>query len=217
MAMIRRDDTLIEPEDAVILLIDHQSGLLQTVRDIGAIELRANMTALARVGTLLNIPVITTASEPSGPNGPLLPEIAQHAPHAVFIPRTGEVNAWDNDDFVRAVRNTGRKTLLIAGIWTGVCVTFPALSARAEGYRVYAVIDASGDPSWTAAQISLARLTQAGVIPIGAAAAIADLQKTWNRPDAMAFGELYATVAPSYRAVIESFWHAVNAASQTNG
>ena len=107
---------LLDPSDTAILLLDHQSGLFQVVKDIPVAELRANVTALAKLATLLKIPVITTASEPNGPNGPLMPEIHQYAPHAVFVPRKGEVNAWDNEDFVKAVRATGRKTLLMAGV-----------------------------------------------------------------------------------------------------
>jgi nicotinamidase-related amidase len=215
MSKVRHDNALIDPGDTVVLLIDHQSGLLQTVKDIGVAELRTNAASLAKVATLMNIPVITTASVPEGPNGPLIPDIPQHAPQAVFVPRKGEVNAWDNEEFVKAVHDTGVQTLLIAGIWTSVCVAFPALAAKADGYRVYAVIDASGDMSWMAAQITVARLTQAGVIPISTNAVIADLQKTWNRPDAMEFAELYAEFAPSYRAVIESYEQARDVGSQT--
>jgi nicotinamidase-related amidase len=216
MPKARHDNALIDPKDAVVLLVDHQSGLLQTVKDIGAAELRTNTAALARVATLMNIPVIATASVPEGPNGPLIPEIAQNAPHTILVLRKGEVNAWDNQDFVKAIRNTGRQTLLIAGIWTSVCVAFPALSAKIEGYRVYAVLDASGDLSWSASQTTLARLVQAGVIPISANAVAADLQKTWNRPDAMEFAEIYADLAPNYRAVIESYRQAMDVARQTD-
>jgi hypothetical protein len=95
---------LLDTSDAVMLLLDHQSGLFQTVKDISVAELRANTTMLAKLATLLKIPVITTASEPNGPNGPLMPEIHQFAPHAVYVPRKGEVNAWDNEDFVKTVR-----------------------------------------------------------------------------------------------------------------
>jgi hypothetical protein len=91
---------LIDPSDTVILLLDHQSGLFQTVKDISVSELRANVIMLAKLATLLKIPVITTASEPNGPNGPIMPEIKQFAPDAVYVPRKGEVNAWDNEDFV---------------------------------------------------------------------------------------------------------------------
>ena len=110
--------------------------------------------------TLLKIPVITTASEPNGPNGPLMPEIHQFAPHAVYVPRKGEVNAWDNEDFVNAVQATGKKTLVMAGVWTSVCVMFPALDAKAAGFKVYAVIDASAiRASWPRAPRSAASST----------------------------------------------------------
>jgi nicotinamidase-related amidase len=91
---------LMNAEDSALLLLDHQSGLFQTVKDITVAELRANVMALARIATLLKLPVITTASVPDGPNGPLMPETAKLAPHAVYVPRHGEVNAWDNDAFV---------------------------------------------------------------------------------------------------------------------
>jgi nicotinamidase-related amidase len=208
MTKALHDSVFLDPDDTVVLFIDHQSGLLLTVKDIGAAELRTNTAALAKVATLMKIPVITTASVPEGPNGPLIPEIEEHAPHAVFVSRTGEVNAWDNEDFVTTVGSTGRKTLVIAGIWTSVCVAFPALSARAAGYKVYAVIDASGDMSLLASQTTLARLTQGGVIPSSTNAVVAELQKTWNRPDAMEFAAIYGEFAPAYRAVTESYWNA---------
>jgi Isochorismatase family len=126
---------LLDTSDSVMLLLDHQSGLFQTVKDISVVELRANTVMLAKLATLLKIPVITTASEPNGPNGPLMPEIHQFAPQAVYVPRKGEVNAWDNEDFVKAVRATGRKTLIMAGVWTSVCVMFPALDAKAASFR----------------------------------------------------------------------------------
>src|SRR5918912_2475335 len=136
---------LLDPSDTAFLLLDHQSGLFQTVKDIPVAELRSNVVMLAKLATLMKIPVITTASEPNGTNGPLMPEIHQYAPHAVYVARKGEVNAWDNEDFVKAVRATGKKTLIMAGVWTSVCVMFPALDAKAAGFKVYAVIDASGD------------------------------------------------------------------------
>ena len=196
---------LIDPSDTVILLLDHQSGLFQTVKDISVAELRANTVALAKLATLLKIPVITTASEPNGPNGPLMPEIHEYAPHALFVPRKGEVNAWDNEDFVKAVRATGRKTLLMAGVWTSVCVMFPALDAKAAGFNVYAVIDASGDPSEMASRTSLARFAQGGVVPTTANAVICEIHRTWNRPEAAELAKLYMIVAPNYAAVMESY------------
>src|SRR5881409_3209466 len=105
--------TLLDPSDTVFLLLDHQSGLFQTVKDIPVAELRSNVVMLAKLATLMKIPIITTASEPNGTNGPLMPEIHEHAPHAVYVARKGEVNAWDNEDFVRTVRSTGKKTLVM--------------------------------------------------------------------------------------------------------
>ena len=196
---------LIDANDTVLLLLDHQSGLFQTVKDISVSDLRTNTVMLARLATLLKIPVITSASEPNGPNGPLMPEIHQFAPHALYVPRKGEVNAWDNDDFVRAVRATGRKTLIMAGVWTSVCVMFPALDAKAAGYKVYAVIDASGDPSELASRTTIARFAQAGVVPTSTNAVLSEAHRTWNRPEAAELAKLYALVAPNYAAVIESY------------
>src|SRR5262245_47576587 len=205
---------LLDPTDTLFLLLDHQSGLFQNVKDISVAELRANTTALAKLATLCQIPVITTASVPDGPNGPLMLEIQEAAPDAIYVPRKGEVNAWDNALFVETVRKTGRKTLVMAGVWTSVCVMFPALDAKAAGYKVYAVMDASGDPSELASRTTLARFTQAGVIPISANAVICEVHRTWNRPDASELAKLYALVAPNYAAVIESFNKAQEAARQ---
>jgi nicotinamidase-related amidase len=203
---------LLDPSDSVILLLDHQAGLFQTVKDISVAELRANTAMLAKLATLLKIPVITTASEPNGPNGPLMPEIHQFAPHAVYVSRKGEVNAWDNEDFVKTVRATGRKTLIMAGVWTSVCVMFPALDAKAAGFKVYAVIDASGDPSELSSRTTLARFTQAGIIPTSTNAVLSEMHRTWARPEAAELGKLYALVAPNYAAVVESYQKAQEAA-----
>ena len=154
---------VIDVNDAVMLLIDHQSGLFQTVGDMPMPELRARAAALAKIASLAKIPVITTASVPQGPNGPLIPEIHANAPHAQYVARKGEINAWDNPEFVAAVKATGRKTLIIAGTITSVCMAFPSISAVADGYKVFAVIDASGTYSKMAQEITLARVVQAGV------------------------------------------------------
>jgi nicotinamidase-related amidase len=203
---------LLDSTDTAFLLLDHQSGLFQNVKDISVAELRANTTALAKLAALQKIPVITTASVPDGPNGPLMPEIHEAAPHAIYVPRKGEVNAWDNAQFVKTVRETGKKTLIIAGVWTSVCVMFPALDAKAAGFKVYAVMDASGDPSELASRTTLARFTQAGVIPTSANAVICEVHRTWNRADAAQLAELYTMVSPNYRAVMESYQKAQSVA-----
>ncbi|HVP09666.1 MAG TPA: isochorismatase family protein [Phycisphaerae bacterium] len=206
---------LIDTSDTVFLLLDHQAGLFQTVKDISVAELRANTAMLAKLAALLKIPVITTASEPNGPNGPLMPEIHQSAPHATFVPRKGEVNAWDNEDFVRTVRDTGRKTLVMGGVWTSVCVMFPALDAKAQGFNVYAVMDASGDPSELASRTTLARFIQGGIIPTSANAVLSETHRTWKRPEAAELAKLYGLVAPNYAAVMESYQKAQDVIKQS--
>jgi nicotinamidase-related amidase len=203
---------LLDPSDTLVLLLDHQSGLFQTVKDIAVADLRRNVEMIAKLCTLLKIPVLTTASEPAGSNGPLMPEIHEFAPHAVYVPRKGEVNAWDNDDFVEKVRSTGRKTLVMAGVWTSVCVMFPALDARAAGYDVYAVIDASGDPSEMASRVSLARFVQGGVKPTTTNALLSELHRTWARSEAADLAQLYGLVSPNYAAVMENYARAQQAA-----
>ena len=206
---------LIDPADAAILLLDHQSGLFQTVKDIDVAELRRNVEMIAKLATLLKIPVITTASEPNGPNGPLMPEIHEHAPHAVYVPRKGEVNAWDNEEFVEKVLSTGRKTLIMAGVWTSVCVMFPALDAKSAGFDVYAVVDASGDPSEMASRTTVARFVQGGVIPTSTNALLSELHRTWRRPEAAELAKLYALAAPNYAAVMESYQKAQDVIKQS--
>ena len=195
----------INPSDAAMLLIDHQSGLFQTVGDMPMPELRSRAAALAKIATLAKLPVITTASVPQGPNGPLIPEIHQNAPHARYVARKGEINAWDNAEFVAAVKETGKKQLIIAGTITSVCLAFPSISAVHAGYQVFAVIDASGTYSKKAEEITLARIVQAGVVPMDTAAVASELQQTWNRPDAAEWAEVYTKIFPAYQLLIESY------------
>lgn len=197
---------MIDPDDAVLLLIDHQSGLFQLVKDLDLLELRHNVIALAKASRLAKIPTFTTASVPDGPNGPLIPEIHEANPEAVYIPRTGQVNAWDNPKWVEAIEKTGRKTLIIAGTLTSVCMAFPTLSALAAGYKVFNVIDASGNWSKMATDVTLARVVQAGAVPLDTFAALAELMSTWNRPDAMEFAAIMSDhIVPHYRLLFESY------------
>jgi nicotinamidase-related amidase len=198
--------TMIDPDDAVLLLIDHQSGLFQLVRDIDLPTLRAHVSALAKVARLAKVPTFTTASVPDGPNGPLIPEIHQFNPDAVYVPRTGQINAWDNPAWVKAIKATKRKTLLIAGTLTSVCMAFPTLSALAAGYKVFAIVDASGNWSKMATDLTIARVAQAGAMPIDTYAVLAELMSTWNRPDAMDFAAVMVDhIVPPYRALMESY------------
>jgi nicotinamidase-related amidase len=205
-------DTLLDPNDTVVLLLDHQTGLFQTVKDVPVAELRNNTVALANIAKLGKAPIIYTASEPNGPNGPLMDELDAFKDYATYVPRKGEISSWDNAEFVKAVEATGRKTLVIAGVWTSVCVASPALQAKADGYKVYFVTDASGDPSVMASQTTVARLTAAGIIPVSTNAVLCEFQRTWNRPDAAQWGAIYGELVPHYKAVVESYQRAQEAA-----
>jgi len=195
----------IDPNDAAMLLIDHQSGLFQTIGDMPFTSVRAHATALAKMATLAKMPVITTASVPQGPNGPLIPEIHDAAPHAQYVARRGEINAWDNAEFVATVKATGRSQLIIAGTITSVCMAFPSIAAVADGYQVFAVVDASGTYSKMAEEITLARVVQAGVVPMDTAAVASEIQRTWNREDAQQWAEVYTQIFPNYQLLIESY------------
>jgi nicotinamidase-related amidase len=197
--------SMIDPNDAVMLLIDHQSGLFELVKDIDLPKLRTNVVALAKVSRLAKLPTFTTASVPDGPNGPLIPEIHQYNPDAIYIPRTGQINAWDNPAWVEAIEKTGRKTLVIAGTLTSVCMAFPTLSALAAGYKVFDVVDASGNWSPMATEITLARVVQAGAMPIDTLAVLCEIMGTWNRADAMEYAAIMTSLMPNYQLLMESY------------
>ena len=203
---------LLDPNDTIIVLLDHQTGLFQTVKDVPLRDLRANTVVLAKIAELAKAPILLTASEPDGSNGPLMPELMEAAPSAKYIPRKGEVSAWDNDDFRKAVVDSGKKTIIMAGVWTSVCVAFPALQAKAEGYKVYAVMDASGDMSEMASRATIERMSQAGIIPVTTNVVLCEFQRTWARPDAAQWGALYNELVPHYKAVSESYQKAQDVA-----
>lgn len=203
---VKKNKWMIDPDDAVMLLIDHQAGLFQLVRDIDQPVLRNHAVALAKVARLADIPTFTTASVPDGPNGPLIPDIHLANPNAVYIPRTGQINAWDNPAWVSAIEKTGRKTLIIAGTLTSVCMAFPTLSALTEGYKVFCVVDASGNWSKMATDLTVARVVQAGGMPIDTYAVLAEIMSTWNRKDAYDFADIMVEhIVPPYRALMESY------------
>ena len=128
----------LDKDNAAVLLVDHQTGLLSLVRDIDPDKFKNNVLALADIASYFKLPTILTTSFENGPNGPLVPELKSQFPQAPYIARPGNINAWDNEDFVKAVKATGKKQLIIAGVVTEVCVAFPALSAIAEGAFVTA-------------------------------------------------------------------------------
>jgi len=151
--------------NALLLLVDHQVGLYTGIRDIDVLQLKHNVVGLTRAMLALKVPVIvTTTTEKMW--GPLIPELAEVLTGVPGIERT-TVNAWDEKRFVDAVKATGRKNLIITGISTDVCLAFPAITALADGFQSYAVIDASGGFSQTQVDMGILRMQQAGVVPVG--------------------------------------------------
>jgi nicotinamidase-related amidase len=152
-------------DNAAVLLVDHQIGLYTGVRDIDTLHLKHNIVGLARAMQALKVPVIvTTTSEKMW--GPIIPELAEVLRGSERIERT-TVNAWDDKRVVDAVKSTGRKSLIVTGISTDVCLAFPAISALADAFDTYAVVDASGGFTQTQVDMGIQRMLQAGVVPVG--------------------------------------------------
>jgi nicotinamidase-related amidase len=166
-------------DNAVLAMIDHQTGLLASVRDILPETLRKNINGLTNMAKTAGIPSVVTASMPEGPNGPVSSEITNVLGDTV-INRAGEINAWDSPEFKSAIEATGRKKIIMAGIVTDVCLLFPALSAVAEGYDVYAVVDASGTWDEVSRDAAMLRMNQAGVKVTTWASVLAEVMNDWR-------------------------------------
>ncbi|HEK9098832.1 hydrolase [Bacillus pfraonensis] len=198
----------LSKNDAAVLLVDHQTGLISSlVRDYGIDEFKNNVMALANTANFFDLPVILTTSFENGPNGPLMHELVELFPGAPKIARPGQINAWDNEEFVKAIEETGKKQLIIAGVVTDVCVTFPALSAVNAGYEVFVVTDASGTFSKQVADAALMRMAHGGVQLMNWFSVAAELQRDW-RNDVEGFGSLLAKHLPSYQNIMESYMRA---------
>ncbi|MGO4673748.1 isochorismate family cysteine hydrolase YcaC [Bosea sp. 2YAB26] len=196
--------TRLDKDNAAVLLVDHQAGLLSLVRDIGPDQFKNNVLALADLAKYFKLPTILTTSFEDGPNGPLVPELKEIFPSAPYIPRPGQINAWDNEDFVKAVKATGRKQLIIAGVVTEVCVAFPALSALAEGYEVFVVTDASGTFNEITRHSAWDRMSEAGAQLTTWFGVACELHRDW-RNDVEGLGALFSNHIPDYRNLISSY------------
>ncbi|HMV55124.1 MAG TPA: isochorismate family cysteine hydrolase YcaC [Rhodocyclaceae bacterium] len=194
----------LDKNHAAVLLVDHQAGLLSLVRDIEPDKFRNNVLALADLASYFKLPTILTTSFENGPNGPLMTELKAAFPHAPYIARPGQINAWDNEDFVKAVKATGRKQLIIAGVVTEVCVAFPALSALEEGYEVFVVTDASGTFNELTRRSAWDRMSAAGAQLMTWFGAACELHRDW-RNDVEGLGALFANHIPDYRNLINSY------------
>ncbi|MCM8513087.1 hydrolase [Acinetobacter bereziniae] len=194
----------LNKEDAAVLLVDHQTGLLSLVRDIDPDKFKNNVLALAAATKYFNLPTILTTSFEDGPNGPLVPELKQLFPDAPYIARPGQINAWDNEDFVKAVKATGKKQLIIAGVVTEVCVAFPALSALEEDFDVFVITDASGTFNPLTRDSAWDRMSSAGAQLMTWFGAACELHRDW-RNDIEGLGTLFANHIPDYRNLINSY------------
>ncbi|BCD88601.1 hydrolase [Pseudomonas solani] len=194
----------LDKDNAVVLLVDHQAGLLSLVRDFTPDEFKNNVLALADIAKFFNLPTILTTSFENGPNGPIVPELKALFPDAPYIPRPGQINAWDNADFVDAVKATGRKQLIIAGVVTDVCVAFPTLSALEEGFDVFVVTDASGTFNPVVRDAALDRMSQAGAQLMNWFSVGCELHRDW-RNDIEGFGGILGGHLPAYANLIQSY------------
>ncbi|KAJ7281801.1 ycaC protein [Mycena rebaudengoi] len=208
----------IDKNNSMLLVVDHQLGLFQLVRDFGPEEYRNNIFAHAATGKVFNLPTILTTSAETGPNGPLPREIIEMHPNAPFIKRQGEVNAWDNADFRAAVKATGKKQVILAGIVTDVCTTFLALSLVEEGYTVFANADASGTFSTQVAATANDRMRAAGVNVVSQFAVTTDLMRDWrNTPGAREMLPFYDTYLTQYGFVARAHAFAVQNGTVLDG
>lgn len=194
----------LDKDKAAVLLVDHQVGLLSLVRDIDPDKFKNNVLAVADLAKYFKLPTILTTSFEDGPNGPLVPELKQIFPDAPFIPRPGQINAWDNEDFVKAVKATDRKQLIIAGVVTEVCVAFPALSAIAEGYEVFIATDASGTFNEMTRHSAWNRMSAAGAQLMTWFGLACELHRDW-RNDVEGLGTLFSNRIPDYRNLITAY------------
>ena len=194
----------LNKDDAAVLLVDHQAGLLSLVRDIDPDRFKNNVLALADMAEYFQLPTILTTSFEDGPNGPLVPELKAQFPDAPYIARPGQINAWDNEDFLNAVKATGKKQLIIAGVVTEVCVAFPALSALEEGFEVFVITDASGTFNPMTRDAAWERMSVAGAQLMTWFGAACELHRDW-RNDIEGLGTLFSNHIPDYRNLITSY------------
>jgi nicotinamidase-related amidase len=173
---------LLNPTNSTLILIDHQPQMAFGVQSIDRQQLKNNTVALAKSAKIFNVPTILTSVETESFSGYLWPELLGVFPGQQPIERTS-MNSWEDEKFVAAVKATGRKKLIMAALWTEVCLTFPALEAIEAGYEVYIVTDASGGTSQEAHDMAVQRMIQAGAIPVTWQQVLLEYQRDWSKRD----------------------------------
>ncbi|HUH54884.1 MAG TPA: hydrolase [Rhodanobacter sp.] len=184
-------DHMLTAQNAALLIIDFQPVQVGSIASMNKRLLVANVVAVARTAKLYGMPtVLTTVNVASGHNQPMLSPITDVLSDLPIVDRSS-INAWEDDDFVAAVKATGRKKLIMVALWTEVCLVFPALDALQEGFEVYVVVDAVGGTSEEAHRAGLQRIIQAGGIPVSWIQLACELQRDWNRESTAAgFAEI---------------------------
>ena len=192
-------------ENAALVLVDHQIGLMTGVRDYSTGELKHNVIALAKAASALKLPIVVTTTARDSMWGPTFPELVAALPGVQIIDRSS-VNAFDDAKVAHAIEATGRKKLIFAGISLEVCAAFPAMTAIGKGYSAYVAVDASGTFSETKRQAGLLRMLQAGVVLSDYATLMVEILKDNSRPEAgavyeamdMPWAKLVGQIAQAY-------------------
>ncbi|QVI34705.1 hydrolase [Lacticaseibacillus chiayiensis] len=182
----RRDpvsDRLLTPENSALILIDYQPTQVESIGSMNHHALIQNVVMTAKLAKAYQVPIVlSTVNVKSGRNKDTIPDLKKVLGDQPSIDRTS-INAWQDQDFVEAVKATGRKNLIMAALWTEACLTFPTLDALAEGFHVYPVVDAVGGTSKIAHETALRRVEQAGAQLITNAQLACEWQRDWNRTD----------------------------------
>lgn len=173
---------LLTPDNCVLILIDHQPQMFFGVGSADRETIENNVVGLAKAAKIFKVPTVLTTVAAKTFSGPLIPQLQAVFPGQKPIDRTS-MNSWEDKNLVAAVKKTNRKKLVIAALWTEVCLAFPAISAIAEDYEVYAVTDASGGTSVEAHQMAIQRMMQVGVVPITWLQFACELQRDWARQE----------------------------------
>jgi len=208
------DGGLITAENAAVVFIDHQPQMMFGVANIDRQQLINNVVMLAKGAKEFDVPAILTAVETESFSGYIWPQLMDVFPRQQPIERTS-MNSWDDPAFREAVKATGRRNIVVAGLWTEVCVTWPALNMIAEGYNVYIVEDASGATSQAAHDAAMRRSAQAGAVPMTTVATILEFQRDWaSREHYDALMNIFREHAGAYGSGIEYAYSMVHKAPQ---
>jgi len=178
----RSEKGLLTPDNCVVALIDHQPQMLFGVSYPDRESIINHTAALAKATRVFDMPVVLTTVETQSFSGNIWPQILAVFPKRTPIERSS-MNAWDDPNFVAAIKATGRKKIVLAGLWTEVCVTFPSVQAIHDGYEVYVVEDCCGDVSQLAHDNAMKRVIQAGAKPVTSLQVMLEFQRDWAEKD----------------------------------